>query len=275
MLSRRTVLVASLIGAFLPAMAMADTAHLNVVVGSSLIDDIVLDLTASRAKTLAVIPGSACPGHTDVKASDMMFAAKSDLILLHGFQRKLDSVQQLLHVAKQQGRNGHFLSVKGAWSIPQVNAQASEAIAQALKTVVPKTWVADIDARLKSRLQKLSAAEVEALKTLQPLKGKMVIAAEMQSDFAQWTGLHVVSTYGSSDSMSPKVVTDILKTAKGQPVIGVVENMQSGAESGKPIASELKLPRCVLSNFPRATEDTPDYFTLLQYNVRALKTLVQ
>lgn len=275
MLTRRYFLTYSLVAVTMPSVALAKDFALHVVVGSSLIEDIVLDLTQGKAKTLAVIPGSACPGHTDVKASDMIFAAKADLILLHGFQRRLDSVQQLLHVAKQNKRDGQFLSVNGSWTIPSVNREASQLIANHLLGVAPKAWHAMIQSRLQARLNKITEFEIQVQSALTPLKGKTVVAAEMQKEFAAWAGLTVAATFGSAESMSPKTVADIIRKLKNQSVLGVVENMQSGAESGLPVATEMKVPRCVLSNFPGATPAMPDYYGLLNTNVQALLSLLR
>jgi zinc transport system substrate-binding protein len=50
----------------------------------------------------------------------------------------------------------------------------------------------------------------------------------------------------------------------------VVDNYQSGAEAGLPLALELDVPHAVLSNFPGSSEDVPDYFSLLRHNVDQL-----
>lgn len=61
----------------------------KIVAGSSLLADIVLDLADGKASVLTMVPGSSCPGHEAVKTTDLLFAARADLILVHAFQREL------------------------------------------------------------------------------------------------------------------------------------------------------------------------------------------
>ena len=56
---------------------------LRVVAGTSLITDIVNDLTAGDSEVLTIIQGSSCPGHENAKTQDFVFAAKADLVLIH------------------------------------------------------------------------------------------------------------------------------------------------------------------------------------------------
>ena len=64
-----------------------------------------------------------------------------------------------------------------------------------------------------------------------------------------------------------------MEAARGKNVVAVVDNLQSGADAGRPLAEELHVPHVVLSNFPGSLPGTEDYFDLLNYNVRLLSGL--
>ena len=68
---------------------------LRVVAGTSLISDIVADLTEGKSETLTLIQGSSCPGHENASTGDYVFAAKSKLLLVHPFQRHLQQVDAM------------------------------------------------------------------------------------------------------------------------------------------------------------------------------------
>lgn len=80
----------------------------------------------------------------------------------------------------------------------------------------------------------------------------------------------VLATFGRGEDMSARTLADILQAVKGQKVDGVVDNLQSGAKSGLPLALELGVPHVVLSNFPDSSPDVPDWFSLFSAGVSAL-----
>lgn len=250
--------------------AGADT--LIVVAGTSLVEDIVLDLTSGRVTMVTITPGSSCPGHTDLKATDVAFAASADVALVHQFQTNMQQVQSLLAAANKNLRV-EALPIRGNWIVPSVQEEATRRISQILMEVRPR-WAAEIKIRTAARLQRIAAAKTQAERRLAPLAGKPVLAAAMQADFVRWAGLTVVKEYGRAEEMSPRDLVGLMEAARGKHIVGVVDNLQSGADAGRPVADELHVPHVVLSNFPGSLPGTEDYFGLLDHNVRRLSSLV-
>ncbi len=244
---------------------------LRVVAGTSLVEDIVSDLTSGRVSMVTITPGSSCPGHTDIKAADMAFAADADVALVHQFQENMPQVKTMLAAANPQLRV-ETLAIRGAWTIPTVQAEASRRIAEILAAVRP-SWQAEIRQRVAARLERIAAAEARARQRLAPLAGGAVLAAAMQAEFVRWAGLTVVKEYGRAEDLTPRDLVGLMEAARGKRVIGVVDNLQSGAETGRPLADELRVPHLVLTNFPGSLPGTQDYFGLLDYNVGRLSAL--
>lgn len=267
---RRSLLVVAALWLACPSV-VAGGETLKVVAGTSLIEDIVSNLTSGRATMVTITPGSSCPGHTDIKATDMAFAADADVALVHQFQVNMPHVKSMLTAATPRVRV-EMLAVRGAWTIPSVQDEATRRIAEILVAVRP-TWQAEIRQRAAARLERIAAARAQAQRRLAPLGGKAVLAAAMQAEFVRWAGLTVVAEYGRAEDLTPRDLVGLMEAARGKRVIGVVDNLQSGADAGRPLADELRVPHVVLTNFPGSLLGTEDYFGLLDYNVRRLSGL--
>lgn len=272
MISRRALILSGA-GLFITKSALSKSDERSYVLGSTLLEDIVSDLTAGRAKTRLLISGSACPGHTDVKASDLVFAANAQGIYVHPRQMTLPSLTQLFAAKEQLRTRTHGIGVSGSWLIPDVQIQASRAVAKKLVQGETSDFSDAVYARLQKRIERIK----DFSEGLEPVRtrfhGKPVVSALMQKDFVSWCGFSIAATFGGAESMNPKILAEIIALARKRRVIGVVENLQSGKEAGLPIAEELKIPRAILSNFPGSDDNVPDYFSLVRENIRQLLLL--
>ena len=274
MTSRRALFIAT---PFLASVGtvLADPIERSYVLGSTLLEDVVRDLTSGQAKTRLLISGSACPGHTDVKASDLVFATKARGIFVHPRQMSLPSLTQLFTAKAQLRAKTQSVDVPGSWLIPEVQIQASRAVAKMLMQGESSAFSEVVSQRLDKRIGRLQAfcAELEPMRVR--FRGKPVVSALMQKEFVSRCGFTVSATFGSADAMNPRTLGDIVSQARKSHVVGVVENLQSGKDAGLPIADELKIPRAILSNFPGSDDNVPDYFSLVRENVKQLLLLAR
>jgi len=252
--------------------ANAASNKLRVVAGTSLIADIVADLMPNHSAILTLVQGSSCPGHESANTHDYVFAAKANLLLIHPFQRHLPQVGAMLEAVNNPSLAIVEISPRSSWLIPEVQKQAVREIAAALERAAPNQ-ASDIRQRTQARLHKIDVVAAEGRSTLQRIKGKRVIAALMQAEFAQWAGLDVVQTFGRAEDVNAQGLAKILGAVKNANIRGVIDNSQSGSDTGLPLALELGVPHVVLSNFPGSSDDAPDYFSLLRRNLALLQTL--
>ena len=246
----------------------------RIIAGTSLIADIVADLTRGESQILTLIQGSSCPGHENANTGDYVFAARANLLIIHPFQRNLQQVRAMLTAVDNRALSIVEVSPKGSWLIPEIQKQAVAEIAAALEQAAPDT-AQDIRQRAHIRLQKVDAIATECRASLAALHGKRVISANMQAEFARWAGLEVVQTFGRAEDINARALTEILSAVKNSPISGVIDNYQSGADAGLPLALELGVAHVVLSNFPGSSDDAPDYFSLLHHNVVQLQQLAK
>ena len=80
----------------------------------------------------------------------------------------------------------------------------------------------------------------------------------------------MVASYGRPDTMTPKVVQELIDLGRQEEVTLVIENMQSGVEAGKGLAEELGVTRIVFSNFPGGYENTETWEKAIDYNINLI-----
>jgi zinc transport system substrate-binding protein len=245
---------------------------IKVIAGTSLIEDIVHDLSGGQAEVITIIKGSSCPGHETVKTTDFVFAARADMILVHAFQQTLPWFAGMLEAIRDRNPRLVVLTSRGSWLIPEVQKKAVLDIAEVLSQAFPEEAGA-IDARAQKRLARVDAAGEEIRASLAPVKGRGVAVADMQAEFAAWAGLEVLRSYGRGEDMHTRDIARLVDELRSRPVAGVVDNYQSGADAGLPLAIELKIPHVVLSNFPGSSDNARDYFSLLRHNADQLLKL--
>ena len=76
-------------------------------------------------------------------------------------------------------------------------------------------------------------SEVKAKLGQVNLSAVNVLCDEQQADFVKWVGLNIISTYGRPETFTPQVVKDLVDKGREGKVTLVIDNMQTGGESGK------------------------------------------
>ena len=228
-------LLAALLLLALPAAGRAEARALKIVAGTSLIEDIVRDLTDGRAEMITLVAGSSCPGHDNANPADFVFAAKADAMLAHAFQRNMPQAAGLLASAGGGGMRLEIIDARGSWLVPEVQREATRAVAEVLARLSPET-AQDIRKRAEIRQAGITRAEADALSGLAALKNTPVVAADTQSEFVRWSGLNVLETYRRSEEMTARDVVNLGDALRGRRIAGVIDNFQSGADAGLPLA---------------------------------------
>ena len=252
-----------------PDFADAAEKH-KLVAGTELISDIARDLLPDRVEILTLIPASSCPGHHDIRASDMAFFTQAEMVILHMWQRDYPGIPEAVQTAKLPGEAVLIVEKRGSFLVPENQIAASREISAFLSGLrgVDKDT---LEARLQERISRITALAAESRTTLAPYKGTPALSAAMQAEFVRWTGMDVVGEYGRAEDMSPGTLIALADTGKKAGVLVVVDNLQSGAEAGVPLARELKAAHVGFSNFPMYTPEAPTYESLFKLNVKLLR----
>lgn len=253
------------------------TEPLRILAGTALVEDIVADiggtgLTNASFSTRTLIPGAACPGHADLKASDVLFLQDASAVLIHDWQQNMLLVQTLVRTAPAAQAKLHVVAAPGNWMLPDRQAVATRAVGQILIALAPtkaKALSARINARL-SRIQAL-AARLQARAAKAGLPGTRVICDAMQRPLLEWLGCTVVADYGRFEGMNPKLLAAVMTKAKAEKAVLVVDNLQSTGGSGKALADDLGAAYTALTNFPGVDARAMTWEQALEWNVGRLE----
>jgi ABC-type Zn uptake system ZnuABC Zn-binding protein ZnuA len=217
-----------------------------IVASDSILSEIIASLLPpGRYRVDAILPPGQCPGHYDVRPTDIEKMKKAVLIVsFRGirFMSKTGSDDARQLVIDPEDRN---------WMAPGSYVQGLELLAARLSERFPEDR--DEIARRKEhaiRLAKEGADRLLRKITGAGLFGKPVVASSMQKEPLEWMGFKVVAEYGRQEAMSARDVVRVAEVGKDRKAIMVVDNLQSGPDAGKGIAETLKVPHVVLTNFP-------------------------
>jgi zinc transport system substrate-binding protein len=218
-------------------------------------------LPPNRYSVEAILPPGQCPGHYDVKLSDIEKMKKANLIVSFRGMPFMDKTglgdgAQLLVDAG--GRN---------WMAPDSYTYGLGILA----TELSKRFPEDKDEILRRKEEMVRKVKAGANSLTEKIKrkglfGKPIIASSMQKEPLEWMGFRIVGEYGRPEAMSTREVVRLSKIGRDQHAILVVDNLQSGPDAGKGIAETLGVPHVVLTNFP----SEKGYLATFRENVNAV-----
>lgn len=250
--------------------------RLMVLAGTTLIEDVVRGVGGERVAVRTVIPGAACPGHYDVRASDIAAFARADVILLHDWQRGQSHIRSMLATDAAAEGKVRVPEVAGNWMLPEVQARGITAVTVLLSRADPggaQEYArngADRAARALAVGEEVRAAVARA-----GVAGLPVIADVMQRPLLEWLGLRVVADYGRFEEMGAEALGRTMTAARRAGAVLVVDNLQSTGGAGKALADDIGARHVVLTNFPGGFVDTPDWESSLRRNAALVMEALQ
>ncbi|HBT96551.1 MAG TPA: hypothetical protein DEB25_02340 [Desulfobulbaceae bacterium] len=247
----------------------SETARFRIVAGTTLIADIVQDLLPGQVDVITLIPASSCPGHHDMRATDMAFFSGSSLVLLHSWQKEQDSIVAAARSAGLPQERLKTVAARGSLLVPSNQIAASRKTAALLATL-PDADAITINKRLDARIKRIETLSAASLASMAPYRKTPVLSAVMQEEFAHWLGLKIIGVYGRAEELSPKTMMSLASLGKKNDARLVIDNDQSGAEAGLPLAREIGAAHVSFSNFPILVGNKSGYEGLVAENVRLL-----
>ncbi len=265
------ILVLSLaIGTLFGGCATESSAKLKVVTSTSLIAQIVERVGGDKVSVVNIIPPAQCPGHFDVKPGDIQKLADAKLFIIHNWQGEKFS-DDLIASANNNSLTTVKVEMAGNWMTPPVQRDATDKIATALAQIDPENSTAYQNAATEYKA-KVTAKESEVKAKLDQvnLSAVNVLCDEQQAGFVKWAGLNIVSTYGRPETFTPQVIKDLVDKGRAGNVTLVIDNMQTGGESGRSLAEGLGAKHIVLSNFPGGYENTGTWEKAIDNNIELI-----
>ncbi len=244
----------------------------DIMAGSSLIANIIQDVAAGKLETRTIIPPGVCPGHYDMKPSDVEALANSKALFIHDYQQYFQNINGAVDAADNPDLIIRVLNVTGNWMVPQVQAEAVAAITEGLGEIDPDNVAYYYDKAVE-RIQAILTKGEEVENTLSDAEvgNVTVICAEMQQGFVNWAGFNIVATFGRPEDLSPAQIADLIDTAQETGTALIIDNLQSGSETlGASIGEDVETIPVTISNFPGGLEDTDTWEKAIDKNVDLL-----
>ena len=265
------ILVLSLtVGTLFGGCSTEKSAKLKVVTSTSLISQIVERVGGDKVSVVNIIPPAQCPGHFDIKPGDVQELADAQLFIIHNWQGEKFS-DDLIASANNANLTVVKVELAGNWMTPQVQRDATDKIAAALAQIDPDNSAVYQQAATEYKAEVTAKeSEVKAKLVSLNLSAVNVLCDEQQAGFVEWAGLNVISTYGRPETFTPQVIKDLVDKGREGKVTLIIDNMQTGGESGKSLAEDLGVEHIVLSNFPGGYENTETWEKALDKNIELI-----
>jgi len=256
-LAGRVLLLAALAGCAAPPGQ-----RIRVVASTANIGAIVAAVGGSRVQVTTIASAGMCPGHFDIRPSDVVAANEARLLLNQGWEEWFPKLEQALSSPRLERVT---CQTPGNWMVPPVHRQATAEIAGLLSRTDP-AGAEDYARAAKEYSARVDSAAAQARRLFSGRALPAVIAAGHQAAFLRWLGFRVVATYGGPEELTARELARLAQVAVDSGVGLVVDNLQSGPDAGRPLAEALNVPQVTLTNFPR-----PEGYPLtLDFNARAL-----
>lgn len=218
-----------------------------IVTSDSILSTMAASLVPSASYTVAaIVPPGQCPGHYDMKLSDIERIKRADLLV---------SFEEMPFVEGAAGADrGRHIVIRAAgrnFMAPDSYVYGLNVLADRLCESFPDD--AGTIVRLKEEaVRSVNGHAASLIGRIRDagLAGKPVIASSLQKQTLEWMGFRVVGEYGRPESMSAHRVVHLVRAGKKEHAIFVADNLQSGPDTGRGVADSLGIPHIVLSNFP-------------------------
>lgn len=259
--------------AFLASLVLVACEHPqpDIIAGSAQIECVIRGISDSKVAVRTLIPPGLCPGHFDVRTSDIETAAKSKMVIVHSWQLDMPSVSGLIASAGLPAERVKVLPIQGNWMTPGVQAEAAHALADVLGGLDP-SMAESCQQRAKDYAESVLRTGAAVKEEIEPVsQGLKALSGEMQASFVKWAGFEVVSTFGRPEDLSVADLQRLVDVGKSSGIALIVDNLQSGsARISEGVIQDTGAEHVVLSNFPGAFPDTETWEKAFRKNVALL-----
>ena len=235
-----------------------------VAVSSPYLEAAVREVLCRDVPMVRLAGPSMCPGHFDMRPSQISELARCGLLVRFDFQQALD--EKLRTNSCQTAAIG----VHGGLCVPDTYISTCRQVADHF---VRADFLSrsEADARLAKLAERMASLRQEVERQIKAgrLRGAPVLASGHQADFCRWLGLQMVAEISSADSSSIRDLDEALKAGEAAGVRIVVANEPEGRRSADALAERLHARVVVFANFPQPDKEAA-FDDLVRRNLAAL-----
>jgi zinc transport system substrate-binding protein len=238
----------------------------DVAVTNSMFECAVVDVAGEGVAIMRLAEPGMCPGHFDMRPSQIESLRGCRVLLRLDFQQSLD---RKLAGVSGEGLRIAEIKVPGGLCEPDSYLAATREIADAL-------FAADLlgrsaaDARLAAIEQRMAGLKQLCRQRMEPVRGAAVLASVHQKAFCEWLGLNVVATFSAADTAGIGQLDHAVRAAEAANVRAIIANQPEGRRTADALADRLGVPVVMFGNFPAMTDDQATFDELVEANVGSL-----
>ena len=242
-----------------------------VVAGTALMQSVLQDVLGGETVPAVLIPPGSCPGHYDMRPSDIERVARCEALLLHPWQSDMPNVTSVIRASGIAPERVYVVPAQGNWMVPEAYADALEAVADVLAANGLDGGGAAVRAAERSAESRALGDTLQARLIAAGTPEVSVLCNDMIAPFAEWAGFSVAGVFGRSEDLSVGDVEALVRLGKISDVVLIIDNMQSGDEKmGAVLARETGAERVILSNFPGGLPSTGTWNLAVKRNAELI-----
>jgi len=219
-----------------------------IAASSSYLAATVRDLLGNEEPVLMLAEPGMCPGHFDLRPSQVQHMRRCRMLLRFDFQQSLD---RRLNDGSGEGPLIVDVEVPGGMCETSSFLAVCEQVADAL-VAQGRLSRAQADERLQRRrascdeLRRSITSRIDAL----GLNGAAVLASGHQAAFCESLGWNVVAEFSGADSARPSQIDAAIKAGEEAVVQLIVANRPEGRQLADALGDRLEACVVVFDNFP-------------------------
>jgi zinc transport system substrate-binding protein len=243
-----------------------------IVVSSPYLETAVREIVGRNVRLVRLANPSMCPGHFDIRPSQLRELAHCSLLVRFDFQASLDD---RIGRGAEDRRKIVSVHVPSGLCVPESYLTACRQVAECFVAAgsLTRQQADDRLARLGVRmadLQKEVAGKIDRSK----VRGTPVLASRHQVDFCRWLGLRVGCDISASDTVAISDIDQSIKDAEAAGVKLIIANEPEGRQAADALADRFRATVVVFANFPSPDAELP-FDSLVRHNVAALLDAAQ
>lgn len=237
-----------------------------VAVTNSLLECAVKDLLGEATAVLRLAAPGMCPGHFDIRPSQVQRLRSCRVLLRLDFQKSLDAK---LSGARDEGLRIAEIRIPGGLCEPASYIAACRQTADAL-VAADLLDRATADQRLAAIQTRVEQTAARCRQKAADLRDRPVIASSHQDAFCRWLGLRPVAVFAGADSAGVGQVDHAVRQGEQAGVKLIIANLPEGRRVADALAERLGARVVVFGNFPALGDGQNSFEDLIQANVDAL-----
>lgn len=238
----------------------------DVAVTNSMFECVVVELAGDDMAIMRLAEPGMCPGHFDMRPSQVESLRGCRVLLRLDFQQSLD---RKLAGVSGEGLRITEINVPGGLCVPDSYLAAARKIGEAL-VAADLLDRAVADNRLAAIEKRMDALKHRCQQRAQPIRGATVLASVHQKAFCEWLGLNVVATFSAADTAGVGQLDHAVRAAEAANVLAIIANQPEGRRTADALADRLGVPVVMFGNFPAMTDQQSTFDELVEANVEAL-----